>query len=37
MEFTFVADYDYDCPYCMGRTDYVEGNIKYIQLMNNIG
>ena len=26
METTFVADYDYECPYCHGRLDYVEGN-----------
>ena len=25
MEYTFVADYDYECPYCHARTDYVEG------------
>lgn len=23
METTFVADYDYECPYCMGQMDYV--------------
>lgn len=26
MEVTFVADYDYECPYCHGMLDYVEGN-----------
>ena len=30
MEVTFVMDYDYECPYCMGRTDYTDdtGNEK---------
>ena len=28
MEVTFVADYVYECLYCMGRTDYVEGTTE---------